>query len=252
MNSTIDQAEIDRFAAIADEWWQPGGPFSALHKLNPVRIAYIRDALCSTFGRNPTAPQPLLGLRLLDVGCGGGLLCEPLARLGATVTGIDAAAAGIAVARAHAEAHGLAIDYRATTAEALHATGLRFDAVLAMEVIEHVADPALFIATLAELTKPGGILCMASMNRTPQSWLLGIVAAERIVRWVPVGTHEWRRFPRPSELAAALRHQGMRLRDLSGVRYDLWRDRFVLDAGDLSVNYMLHATKDGAGEGDAL
>ena len=219
MGSTVDAREIAQFAAIADAWWDEEGAFKPLHRLNPVRLRYIRDNLCAHFGLDSEAPKPLAGLRLADVGCGGGLLCEPLTRMGATVTGIDAAEEGIAAARAHAEAVGLEIDYRAATAESLVAAGESFDAVISMEVLEHVADVDAFLAACRDLTRPGGALALSTLNRTPKSYLMAIVGAEYVLRWLPRGTHDWKKFIRPSELAAALRRQALEMTDLTGIEY---------------------------------
>jgi 2-polyprenyl-6-hydroxyphenyl methylase / 3-demethylubiquinone-9 3-methyltransferase len=240
--ATVDPAEIARFAAMAAEWWNLNGKFRPLHKLNPVRLTYIRDRLCAHFQREPKRPRPLTGLRILDIGCGGGLVAEPLTRLGATVVAIDASATNIGIARTHAAEGELAIDYRHGTAEDLAAQGESFDVVLALEIVEHVADLGAFCAAAAALTKPGGALFVATLNRTPQSYLLAIVGAEYVLRWLPVGTHDWKKFVRPSELGAALRPLGLELRDLTGVAYnplaDTWR------AGrDLAVNYMAFAVK---------
>ena len=242
MNTTVDPQEIAQFAAIADAWWDPDGAFRPLHRLNPVRLGYIRDRLCAHFGLDAEAPKPLAGLRLVDVGCGGGLLCEPLTRMGATVTGIDAAAEGIAAAQAHAETVGLEIDYRATTAEAMVDAGESFDAVISMEVLEHVSDVGAFLGACRDLTRPGGALALSTLNRTPKSYLMAIIGAEYVLRWLPRGTHDWKKFIRPSELAAALRHQGLELVDLTGIEYSPVTDRF--SAGPkLEVNYMAFATR---------
>ena len=235
--ASVDPAEIARFSALADSWWDPLGELSPLHKLNPVRIGYVRDRAAARFGRDPKGEQPLHGLDLLDIGCGGGLLAEPMARLGARVVGIDASDRNIGVARAHAEASRVAIDYRAASAEALASTGERFDIVLAMEVVEHVADVGTFLGACCALMKPGGTMVIATLNRTPQSFVFAIVAAERLLGWLPRGTHDWRKFLRPSELAAALRRRGARISELVGVRYSPLTGRFALDE-DLSVNYM--------------
>ncbi len=239
---TVDPAEIGRFAAMASEWWAPHGKFRPLHKLNPVRLAYIRDQLCGHFGRDARRPRPFAGLRLLDVGCGGGLLAEPLTRLGAAVTGIDASATNIGIARTHAAESDLSIDYRHAAAETLVAAGETFDAVLALEVVEHVADLDAFVGGCAALVRPGGAAILATLNRTPQSFLLAIVGAEYVLRWLPVGTHDWRKFVRPSELGAALRRHGAEIRDLTGVAYNPIGDAWRL-ARDLAVNYMAFAVK---------
>ena len=235
--ASVDPAEVARFSALAESWWDPLGELSPLHKLNPVRIAYVRDKAAARFGHDAKRERPLRGLALLDIGCGGGLLAEPMARLGARVVGIDASERNIGVARAHAEASGLAIDYRAATAEALASAGEHFDIVLAMEVVEHVADLGAFLGACCALMKPGGMMIVATLNRTPQSFAFAILGAELLLRWLPLGTHDWRRFLRPSELAAELRRCGARIAELVGVRYSPLTDRFVLGA-DLSVNYM--------------
>jgi len=241
-NPTVDPQEIAQFAAIADTWWDEEGAFRPLHRLNPVRLRYIRDNLCAHFGLDAEAPKPLSGLRLVDVGCGGGLLCEPMTRMGASVTGIDAAEEGIAAARTHAEAVGLVIDYRAATAESLVEAGESFDAVISMEVLEHVADVGAFLAACRDLTRPGGALALSTLNRTPKSYLTAIIGAEYVLRWLPRGTHDWKKFIRPSELAAALRRQGLDLADLTGIEYSPLADRFSL-GDDLGVNYLAFATR---------
>jgi 2-polyprenyl-6-hydroxyphenyl methylase/3-demethylubiquinone-9 3-methyltransferase len=242
MASGADPAELERFAALAERWWDESGPLAPLHKLNPVRVAYVRDRICARFGRDPISEQPLAGLSVVDVGCGGGLLCEPLARLGAFVTGIDLAPASIEAAARHARAAGLAIDYRVASAEQLVAEARRFDLVCAMEVVEHVADQDAFLQACAALVVPGGGLVLATLNRTFRAFALGIVAAEYVLGWLPRGTHSWSRFVRPSEAARALRRAGLRIEDLIGVTYDPLRDRFRLSR-DPAVNYMLFATR---------
>lgn len=241
--ASVDPEEVAKFAALAEEWWDPEGKFRPLHRLNPVRLRFIRDHLCRRFNRDPRAVRPLAGLRLVDIGCGGGLLCEPMARLGARVTGIDAAERNIAVATLHAEQSGLEIDYRHASAEALAAAGERFDVVLNMEVVEHVADVGAFLSSCAALLAPGGAMVLATLNRTPKSFLLAIVGAEYVLRWLPRGTHDWRRFLRPSELAGHLHSAGLEVTELTGVSYnplnDSWRE-----ARDLDVNYMVLAVKD--------
>ena len=235
--ASVDPAEIAKFRAMADAWWDPAGKFRPLHRLNPVRIAYVRDQALRRFGRDPKAARPLAGLCLLDIGCGGGLLAEPMARLGATVVGIDAAERNIEIAREHARASRLAIDYRTATAEALAAAGERFDLVLNMEVIEHVAEPATFLATSLRLLAPGGLMVLATLNRTAKSFALAIVGAEYVLGWLPRGTHDWRRFLRPSELARMLRPEGAAIVDLVGVAYSPIADEWRLGR-DLDVNYM--------------
>ena len=234
---SVDRAEVERFSAMAEAWWDPFGTFAPLHKLNPVRVAYVRDKACARFGRDPTGDKPLKGLSVLDIGCGGGLLCEPMRRLGAKVVGIDASERNAAVAAAHARQSRLEIDYRASSVEALAAEGRHFDIVLNMEVVEHVADVGAFVAASLAVTKPEGMMVIATLNRTPQSFAFAIVGAEYVLRWLPRGTHDWRKFLRPSVLAAHLRVHGGEIRELAGVRYSPLTDRFSLGP-DLSVNYM--------------
>lgn len=235
--STIDPAEIEKFAAMAEAWWDPVGKFRPLHRLNPVRVQFIRDRAASHFGREAATPEPLTGLTLLDVGCGGGLLTEPMARLGATATGIDATGRNIEIARLHAAQTGTRITYLPCAAEDLVAQGQRFDIVLAMEIVEHVADVDAFLAALSRLVKPGGLLFMATMSRTAKSYLMAIVGAEYVLRWLPRGTHDWNRFIRPSELARGLRRHGLDIAELTGVTYNPLKDSFHLSR-DLDVNYM--------------
>ena len=239
---SVDSTEVARFAALARRWWDPQGPMAPLHKLNPVRLGYIRDRLAQHFGRDAKSLTPFEGLSLLDIGCGGGLVSEPMARLGFAVTGIDAAGNNIAVARRHAEEAELEIDYREAAAEDLAEAGESFDVVLALEVVEHVADPSLFLAAACRLVRPDGAFIGATLNRTPKSFLLGIVGAEYVLRWLPRGTHRWDRFMRPSEFSAALRGQGLALQDLTGLSYDLLAGQWRLGR-DLEVNYLLHAAK---------
>jgi len=240
----VDPAELARFAAMAEAWWDPAGKFKPLHRFNPVRLGFIRDRLAARLGRDPLSPRPLDGLRLLDIGCGGGLIAEPMARLGATVTAIDAAARNVGVARHHAAESGLAIDYRCAAAEDLAAAGESFDAVLSLEVVEHVADLDGFLAACAQLTRPGGALIVATLNRTPQAFALAIVGAEYVLGWLPRGTHQWRKFVRPSELARGLRPHGVAIRELTGVSYSPLADRWSLGS-DLGVNYMAYAERAG-------
>ena len=242
MARSADARELERFAHLAAHWWDEAGPLAPLHKLNPTRLAYVRDRICMHLGRDPLGDRPLSGLSVVDVGCGGGLLCEPLARLGASVAGIDLAATSVEVAADHARAAGLTIDYRVAAAEDLVAERARFDLVCAMEVVEHVADPAGFLAACAALVRPGGGLVLATLNRTFRAFALGVVAAEYVLGWLPRGTHSWSRFVRPSEAARPLRRAGLRIDDLSGVVYDPLRDRFRLSR-DVAVNYMLFATR---------
>jgi len=247
--ATVDPDEVARFSAMAEAWWDPDGDFAPLHRLNPVRLGYIRDRLCERFGRDPRALRPFEGLSVLDVGCGGGLIAEPLARLGATVTGIDASARNIGIAAAHAADGRLAIDYRDTTAEALAATGARFDAVLALEIVEHVADVGLFLDSCAALLRPGGALVLATLNRTPKSYLFAIVGAEYVLRWLPRGTHDWDKFVRPSELADGLARSGVSIGDITGVGYSPLTGDWRLGR-DVAVNYMAFATRNEDGGND--
>ena len=240
--STIDEAEVARFSALAAEWWDPRGKMAVLHKFNPVRLAYIRDAACKTFERNPKQLDCLKGLRILDIGCGGGILCEPLARLGANVLGADPSEKNIAAAKLHADEGELAIDYRVTTAEALADAGERFDIVLAMEVVEHVADVKLFVSRCAEMVQPGGLMIAATINRTLKSFALAIVGAEYVLRWLPRGTHSWDKFVTPDELEIAMELGGLRTTDERGVIYNLLADRWELSA-DSDVNYMVLGEK---------
>ncbi len=240
---SVDADEVARFSAMAERWWDPQGPFRPLHQLNPVRIAYVRDQIAQRLGRDPLAPGPLNGLRLLDIGCGGGLIAEPMTRLGASVSAIDVAARNVEVARVHAAQSGLEIDYRHAPAEDLAARGERFDVVLALEVIEHVADLPAFLATCAALLRPGGALFIATLNRTPQAFAFGIVAAEYVLGLLPRGTHRWSKFVRPSELVHELAHAGVRIERLDGVSYDPLRGRFGLSR-NLAINYMAYGVSE--------
>jgi 2-polyprenyl-6-hydroxyphenyl methylase/3-demethylubiquinone-9 3-methyltransferase len=240
--TTINDEEVAKFAAMADEWWDPKGKFGPLHKFNPVRLTYIRERAIAHFGKDGTARSPFTGLRILDIGCGGGLLSEPMARLGAEVVGVDAGEKNIRVARLHAEQSDLDIDYRATTAEALAAAGERFDIVLNMEVVEHVDNVPLYMKSCAELVTPGGLLFTATINRTPRAWALAIVGAERVLRWLPKGTHDFRKFLTPDEITALIERNHMRVTDRTGVAYhplaDEWRP-----SRDMGINYMVLAAK---------
>jgi 2-polyprenyl-6-hydroxyphenyl methylase/3-demethylubiquinone-9 3-methyltransferase len=245
-HSSIDQAEVDRFSAIAAEWWDASGKFKPLHLFNPVRLGFIRDEAAQRFGRDITQPRPFEGLRLLDIGCGGGLLCEPMARLGFAVTGVDASARNIGVARVHAEAQGLQIDYRADTAEALLAAGeAPFDVVLNMEVIEHVADPGRFLRDCVALTAPGGFMIVATLNRTPKALALAVVGAEYVLRWLPRGTHDWRKFIKPAEILDFLSGEPVSIAGPFGVSYDLLTRRWSR-SNDIDVNYMMTIDKSAA------
>ena len=242
MTSTIDPAEVARFERIAKEWWDPKGPMAPLHRFNPVRLAYIRDAASARFGRDPRSARSLDGLTILDVGCGGGVLSEPLARLGARVTGLDPAPTNVTVARLHAGQAGLTVDYRGETVEAVAERGERFDLVLAMEVVEHVTDVRAFTAACARAVAPGGLLVMATLNRTLRAFALAIVGAEYVLGWLPRGTHQWEKFVTPEELTAAIEAGGMRVSDLAGVTYNPLRDRWSLSR-DTAVNYMATAER---------
>ncbi len=238
----IDAADVARFSALAAEWWDPDGPFRPLHRINPCRLQFIRARAEEHFGLDAKSLHPLAGLRVADIGCGGGLLSEPLARLGARVTGVDASAEGIAAARLHAREVGLEIDYRHGTAEDLAAGGERFDMVVAMEIIEHVPDPQGFVTAAAAPIAPGGLFLGATLNRTMKSLALAKIAAEYILRWVPAGTHDWRHFLKPSEFARLLRHAGLSVTCLQGMSYDIIHDRWTLGE-DLDINYMIAAVK---------
>ena len=237
---SVDRGEVDRFARLADTWWDPKGAMAPLHKLNPARLAYIRARLVDHFALDITARRPLAGLRLLDIGCGGGLLSEPLARMGGDVVGADATAESIDAARAHADRAGLAIDYRHTTAEALAEAGERFDAIVNMEVVEHVADVPAFLATCRRLVADDGCMLISTLNRTARSFALAIVGAEYVLGWLPRGTHDWRRFMPPAELSAELDQAGFAVRDITGLRFSPTTGRWSLDR-DTSVNYLGYA-----------
>lgn len=240
--TTVDEAEIERFSRMAAEWWNPTGKFRPLHKFNPVRLGYIREQVCARFGRDPNAAEPFKALRFLDIGCGGGLLCEPMARLGATVVGADASETNIEIAKIHAAESGLAIDYRATTAEALAEAGETFDVVLNMEVVEHVADVRLFVSACASMVKPGGLMFVATINRTMKALGLAIIGAEYVLGWLPRGTHRYDKLVRPDELEAALVDGGMAIADRLGVTYNPLADEWRRSR-DIDVNYMVLAEK---------
>jgi 2-polyprenyl-6-hydroxyphenyl methylase / 3-demethylubiquinone-9 3-methyltransferase len=240
--STIDPAEVARFSALAAEWWNPHGKFGVLHKFNPVRLGFIRDQAAAHFGRDPKGSRPFADLRLLDIGCGGGLLSEPMARLGFEVLGADASEKNIKTASVHAEEQGLAIDYRATTAEALAAAGERFDAILNMEVIEHVADLNLFLTSCASMLKPEGLMFVATINRTAKAFALAIVGAEYVLGWLPRGTHDWAKFVKPLELDTALTRAGLDVTTESGVMFNPLTGQWLLTT-DTDVNYMVAAKK---------
>ncbi|MEQ1900701.1 MAG: bifunctional 2-polyprenyl-6-hydroxyphenol methylase/3-demethylubiquinol 3-O-methyltransferase UbiG [Devosia sp.] len=241
-DTTINPDEIAKFSAMADEWWDPNGKFRPLHKFNPVRLAYIRDHALSHFHRDTAERRPLEGLSVLDIGCGGGLLCEPLTRLGASVTGIDAGGRNVTIARLHAERSGLAIDYRETTSEALAAEGRRFDIVLNMEVVEHVDNVPLYMKSCADLVAPGGLLFSATLNRTARALAFAIIGAEYVLRWLPRGTHDWNKFLTPDELKALITRNGLTIADQCGVVFhplaDEWRK-----STDMGINYMVLAER---------
>lgn len=238
MQSSVAPEEIAKFDAMAAEWWDPGGVMKPLHAMNPCRLGYIAEQIAAEFGRRRAGRRPFEGLSLADVGCGGGLAAEPMARLGCDVTGFDAAEDSLAVARTHAAAGGLTIDYRAETAEAAAARGAAFDVVLALEIVEHVADPAAFVATLGQLLRPGGLLIMSTLNRTPEAYAAAIVGAERILRWLPVGTHDWRKFVTPAELEAMMTGAGLTVVDAKGMTPDPLRGGWRLSDRILRVNYI--------------
>jgi len=239
---SIDPEEIEHFSAFAQGWWDPRGAMAPLHRMNPARLAFLRATLERHFGRDRRSLKPFSGLRLVDIGCGGGLVAEPMARLGFGVTGLDAAEANLEVARAHAETGGLQIGYRSATIETLAEAKEQFDAVLALEVVEHVADVDGFLAAVATVVRPGGILIASTINRTPKSFLFAIVGAEYVLRWLPRGTHRWDRFVRPSELAAGLRRHGLTLQELRGFAPPMAGGDWHL-VPDLSVNYFAVASR---------
>ncbi|MEM9704987.1 MAG: bifunctional 2-polyprenyl-6-hydroxyphenol methylase/3-demethylubiquinol 3-O-methyltransferase UbiG [Pseudomonadota bacterium] len=241
--TTIDAGEIDKFSKIADEWWDPTGKFKPLHKFNPARLAFIRDAVIEHYGRDATATKPLDGLRLLDVGCGGGLVSEPMHRLGARVTGVDAAERNVKTASVHAEQSGLDIEYLATTAEDLAAArGPAYDVVLNLEAVEHVADVDLFLQSSAALVKPSGIMIVATINRTLKALATAKIGAEYVLGWLPRGTHDPRKFVKPEEIARALEPTGMRLTSTVGVSFNILANKWNVTQ-DPSVNYMVCAVK---------
>lgn len=265
MTHSVDQSEIQQFSKDSKRWWDEDGPFRPLHRLNPVRLSYIKSQICAHFERDMADLKALKGLDILDIGCGGGLVCEPLARLGGKVSGVDADAQAIAVAKTHAAEQGLDINYIHGSSEDLLSSSFRrkpessaakekdpglrrdddggYDIVLALEIIEHVTDPAAFVQSVSQLVKPGGLAIFSTLNRNPKSFLMGIVAAEYILRWVPKGTHHWKKFIKPSELARYARHSGLTPDTLSGIIYEPVKNEFALSKNDLDVNYLLSAKK---------
>lgn len=245
MKTSLNPREIEHFSKDSARWWDENGPFRPLHRLGSLRMRYIRDRLVAHFGLDPDSLTPFKGIKFLDVGCGGGLVCEPLARLGGDVTGIDADANAIAVAKRHATGSGLSIDYRAATAEDLAKKKQSYGVVLALEIVEHVADRDFFVQTCADLCRPGGLVIFSTLNRTPKSFALGIVAAEHVLRWVPRGTHDWKKFVRPSELAASARDAGLREKNVSGYGYNPLTQSFELSDRYTAVNYFMTFEKAG-------
>ncbi len=241
-SASVDEDEIAKFTAMADEWWDPEGKFKPLHRFNPVRLTFLKREICRHFELPETKERPLEGLRVLDIGCGGGLLTEPMARLGADITGADASEKNISVAKAHADPQGLDIDYRAVTAETLVEEGQQFEVILNMEVIEHVLDPQSFLTTCAALLKPGGIMSLATLNRTLKSFGLAIVGAEHVLRWLPPGTHDWQKFLSPRELADLIRGAGLEPGEAIGISYNPFSGNWS-ETRDTSVNYMMLAEK---------
>ncbi|WP_395817704.1 bifunctional 2-polyprenyl-6-hydroxyphenol methylase/3-demethylubiquinol 3-O-methyltransferase UbiG [Devosia sp.] len=240
--TTINPEEVAKFTAMAEQWWDPKGKFKPLHKFNPVRLSYIRDKVIAHFGSDGTKRRPLEGLRLLDIGCGGGLLCEPMTRLGATVVGADAAERNIHIARLHAEQSGLEIDYRATSAETLAAAGEKFDIVLNMEVVEHVDNVPLYMKSVADLVAPGGLLFTATINRTLRAYAFAIVGAEQVLRWLPKGTHDYAKFLTPEEISALVSRNGLSVTEKTGVVFHPLADEWRLSR-DTGINYMVLAEK---------
>ncbi|MBU2960629.1 bifunctional 2-polyprenyl-6-hydroxyphenol methylase/3-demethylubiquinol 3-O-methyltransferase UbiG [Citreicella sp. C3M06] len=245
MSITVDPAEIAKFEAMAAEWWDPAGKFKPLHMMNPVRLDYITRQVAAEYGRDLASDRPFEGLRIVDIGCGGGLLCEPMARLGATVVGVDAAERNIPVAQLHAQQSELTIDYRHTTAEALSATGEKFDVVLNMEVVEHVADPLAYLSACRALLKPGALHLCSTLNRNAKSFAMAILGAEWVMRWLPKGTHDWQKFITPDELYELLRRAGLTPVDRKGYVFNPISWAWHISDRDLSVNYVTAALAPG-------
>ncbi|MBE9635980.1 bifunctional 2-polyprenyl-6-hydroxyphenol methylase/3-demethylubiquinol 3-O-methyltransferase UbiG [Salipiger mangrovisoli] len=243
MTLTVDPSEVAKFEAMAAEWWDPNGKFKPLHMMNPVRLDYITAQVAGEFDRDLATPRPFEGLRILDIGCGGGLLCEPMARLGAEIVGVDAAERNIPVARTHAEQSGLEIDYRFSTAEALAEAGEQFDVVLNMEVVEHVADPQAYLNACHDLLKPGGLHLCSTINRNAKSFAMAIVGAEWVMRWLPKGTHDWAKFITPDKLYELMRKAGLEPVDRKGYVFNPVTWRWSISDRDLSVNYVTAALK---------
>lgn len=239
---SVDKAEIENFERVSDSWWDEDGPFKPLHKLSPTRMAYLREQIDAHYNLPSDHLKPYTKLNILDIGCGGGLVCEPLARLGAKITGLDASSKNIETAISHASLSQLDIQYFPTTAEEWAEKGKTYDVVLALEIIEHVADPAFFIETCTKLLKPNGLIIFSTLNRTGKSFALGIVAAEYILKWLPQGTHNWKKFVKPSELAKSLRQLDFKVIDVTGMTYNPLSDQFSLSNNDIDVNYFISAS----------
>ncbi len=242
-NSTVNEKEIRQFDVLGDKWWDENGPMKPLHRLNPVRLEYIRNTVCEHYKRPAKGLRALHGLSVADIGCGGGLVTEPLCRMGAEVTGIDAGPENIKAAKTHAKKHNLDIDYQAATAESVAENGKKFDVVTALEIIEHVEDIDLFVESCARLVKKGGMIVFSTLNRTPKSYLLGIITAEYLLRWLPRGTHSWKKFVKPSEIARRLEKHGFTVTDVQGLIFNPLSRKFSMSSSDLDVNYFLTAIK---------
>lgn len=239
MTSTIDTNEVEKFSKIAEEWWDETGKFKPLHKFNPIRISYIREKIIEHFNLDKTSITPFDGLKIVDIGCGGGLISEPFARMKADVTGIDASERNIEVAKIHAKKSNLKIDYKAIPAEELAKNNKKFDVVFALEIIEHVADVEEFVNSCAALVKENGLLFIATINRTKKSLLLAKIAAEYVLRWVPAGTHEWKKFPKPSEINSHTSELALELIEIEGFNYNIFKDEWKRNSKDIDVNYVM-------------